>query len=179
MSVEAAGPFQLTTARLRIRPWRDGDRPALAQMTGDGEMMRYVTAGRVWTSEQVDTFLHRQADHLGRYGVCFGAVELAEDGAIAGLAGFQPHDDGLFELGWWIWKDYWRRGLATEAALACVEHGRNVLGLSCLVAILDPDNSASRRVAEKIGMRFVDIRSARSTIATREDAPVAYFRMEL
>ena len=45
-------------------------------------------------------------------------------------------------------------GYATEAAAACREHARQVLGLSRLIAIIDPDNKPSQQVAEKIGLRF-------------------------
>ncbi len=171
--------FELNSPRLSIRPWRAEDRPALAQMTGDAEMMRYVTAGRAWSEAQVDALLDRQSKHLARHGICFGAVWLKSAGQIVGLAGLQQHDDGLFELGWWIWKAQWGQGYATEAALACVDHAREVMQLNCLVAIIDPPNIASRRVAEKIGMRHIDTRSARDTIAWREDIPIDYFRMEL
>jgi len=171
--------FELASPRLIIRTWQPRDRQALDQMTGDAEMMRHVGSGRAWTGDQVDALLERQIRHLTRHGVCFGAVELKASGLAIGLAGFQQHDDGLFELGWWIWKTHWGKGYATEAALACVDHARELMGLDCLVAIIDPDNIASRRVAEKIGMQFVDIRSARTTIAAREDLPVAYYRLDL
>jgi RimJ/RimL family protein N-acetyltransferase len=171
--------FELNSPRLSIRPWRPEDRPALEQMTGDAEMMRHITSGQVWTNQQVDALLDRQAQHLARHGICIGAIWLKSARQIIGLAGLQQHDDGLFELGWWVWKAHWRQGFASEAALACVEHARAVMQLDCLVAIIDPPNIASRRVAEKIGMRHVDIRSAQETMAWREDIPVDYFRLDL
>jgi RimJ/RimL family protein N-acetyltransferase len=59
------------------------------------------------------------------------------------------------------------RGYATEAAAACRDFARDVLQESHLVAIIHPDNDASRRVAEKIGLHFeeedrsgaIDVRS--------------------
>jgi RimJ/RimL family protein N-acetyltransferase len=45
------------------------------------------------------------------------------------------------------------RGYATEAAAACRDHARTVLGATRLIAIIHPDNQPSRRVAEKIGLR--------------------------
>jgi [ribosomal protein S5]-alanine N-acetyltransferase len=171
--------FSLQTRRLHIRPWLESDRPALGRMAQDAEMMRYITRGRTWSDEEVDEILHRQARHLEQYGICFGAVVLSATGEVIGMAGLQPHDDGQFELGWWIWKEYWSRGYATEAAVAIVEHARNAMGLKRLVAVIDPPNLASTRVAEKLGMRFECIKSARETIAKREDMPIAYFAMTL
>lgn len=172
-------PFELLTARLRIRPWESGDRPAIARMVRDPDMMRHITRGRTWSDTEVDEILARQARHLERFGACFGAVELVETGEVVGLAGLQPHDDGQFELGWWIWKEYWGRGLATEAMRAVVDHARDVMGLQRVVAVIDPPNIASRRVAEKLGMRYECTRSARETIATREDMPIAYYGLAL
>lgn len=172
-------PFELLTPRLRIRPWEPADRPAMERMVRDPEMMRHITHGRTWTDAEVDEILVRQARHLKRFGACFGAVELLDTGEVVGLAGLQPHDDGEFELGWWIWKEYWGRGLATEAMGAVVDHARDVMGLQRVVAVIDPPNLASRRVAEKLGMRYECTRSARETIATREDMPIAYYGLAL
>jgi [ribosomal protein S5]-alanine N-acetyltransferase len=171
--------FILTTTRLHVRPWANADRPALARMAQDPEMMRYVNQGRALSDEQVDELLERQGRQLEAHGVCFGAVVLEETGEIIGLAGLQPLDDGQFEIGWWIWKEHWGRGYATEVARAYVDHARGVMGLKRLVAVIDPPNAASIRVAEKLGMRFECIKSARETIARREDVPIALYGMAL
>lgn len=169
----------METGRLQIRPWLESNRPALERMARDAEMMRYVTRGRAWSDEEVDEFLERQARHLANHGICFGAVVLAESGEVIGMAGLQPHDDGQFELGWWIWKAHWGQGYATEAATAFVSYARDVMSLKRLVAVIDPPNVSSIKVAEKLGMRFECIKSARETIAKREDMPIAYYAMAL
>jgi len=171
--------FQFQTPRLVLRPWTPDDRPALARMAGDTQMMRYVTQGRTWSDPEIDEFLARQRRHLARHGICFGAAELRAGGEVIGVAGMQPHDDGQFELGWWIWKDYWGCGYATEAMQPFVEHAREVMRLECVVAIIDPPNLASRRVAEKLGFRYRCTKSARETVATRDDIPIDYFRLDL
>jgi RimJ/RimL family protein N-acetyltransferase len=171
--------FEFLTERLRIRPWRVADRPALERMVRDPDMMRYITHGRTWADEEVDELLERQARHLRKHGICFGAVELQATGELIGLVGLQPHDDGQFELGWWIWKAHWGRGYATEAAGAFVRHAREVMGLERLVAVIDPPNAASIKVAEHLGMSFECIKSATETITMRPDIPIAYFGMKL
>lgn len=171
--------FEFVTERLRIRPWRPGDRPALERMVRDPDMMRYITQGRTWADEEVDEILERQARHLKNHGVCFGAVELRATGEVIGLVGLQPHDDGQFELGWWIWKEHWGRGYATEAARPFIVHARDVMGLDRLVAVIDPPNTASIRVAEHLGMSFECIKSANETIAKRPEVPIAYYGLDL
>ena len=56
------------------------------------------------------------------------------------------------ELAWHVRKTHWNRGLATEAARASLALGFDTFGLPGLVAIIHPDNGASRRVAQKLGM---------------------------
>lgn len=169
----------LSTERLIIRPWRPQDRPALERMVRDADMMRYVTQGRTWSDDAIDEMLERQQRHLAQHGVCFGATELKSTGEVIGLVGLQQLDGGDFELGWWIWKAHWGQGFATEAARAFVAHARDVMGLETLVAVIDPPNAASCAVAEKLGLRFESIKSARETLARREDLPIAFYRMWL
>lgn len=169
--------FGFETERLIIRPWRDDDRAGLERMTSNWQMMRFIN-GRPWARGQVDELLDRQQRHLNAHGVCFGAVELATTGDIAGLAGMQPMDNGEFELGWWIWKDYWGRGLAVEAVAPFIEHGRR-MGLKRLWAVIDPPNTASVRVADKLGMRYDRTAAAHETIASRGDKPVLLYRLDL
>lgn len=58
------------------------------------------------------------------------------------------------EVAFLISKAYWGQGLGTEAAQAILEYGFEKLNLSRLVCLIDKDNSASIRVAERIGMKF-------------------------
>ncbi len=187
----------LTTERLRIRPWHVGagaccirpdddplaarDRAALVRMATDSEMMRYVTGGRPWSPDRIDGFLARQTAFLARNGLAFGAVERISDGEVIGLCGIQPLDagslDGHFELGWWIWRDHWGRGHASEASRAVLEHARDVLRLDRLLAVIDPPNAASIRVAEKLGMRFRHVLPARATRTERDEKPVALYEI--
>lgn len=172
--------MHIDTQRLRVRPWQDSDRPAFERMVADAEMMRHLTQGRTWRADEVDEFLARQARHLAGHGCCMGALVLTATDEVVGVAGIQPLDlPGEYELGWWVWKDHWGRGYATEAAQALVAHARDVMGLKRVVAVIDPPNTASVRVAEKVGMRFERIVSARETVARRDDIPVAIYALDL
>jgi len=172
-------PFRFTTERLLIRPWLTSDRGALARLTGDADMMRYLSDGKPWSDERIDELADRIEVHLARHGISFGALAWRASGEVVGLAGLQQLDSGDFELGWWIWKDHWGQGLATEGTRPFVDHARDAMGLRRLVAVIDPDNAASRRVAEKLGMRFEGMRSARETMAMRPDEPIAFYAMTL
>jgi RimJ/RimL family protein N-acetyltransferase len=88
-----------------------------------------------------------------KYGYGRFAVELKETGKVIGFCGIKFIEEiGLPEVGYRYLKEYWGRGIGTEAALACVEFAREDLGCKKLVALIMPGNVASIRVAEKLGM---------------------------
>ena len=81
--------------------------------------------------------------------------------------GFLPRSRPELEVGYHVGTEMQGRGYATEAAAACRDYARDALKAVHLVAITHPDNTASRRVAEKIGLEFeeddhggaIDVRS--------------------
>lgn len=171
--------FQILSERLLIRPWETGDRAGLAQMTADPEMMRYISFGQPWTAAAVDEFLERQARHLANVGYCFGALCFRDQPGIIGMAGLQPMENGSAgEIGWWVWKEYWGRGLATEAGRAVIDFAFGEAGLSRLVAIADVPNLASIRVMQKLGMRYERRTNARELAARHPDVEVELYALE-
>jgi len=76
---------------------------------------------------------------------------------FAGQCGLVKHEvDGNneYEIGYLFLRKYWNQGLATEAVLACRDYGFNTIGCRRIVSLIDPENVASRRVAEKAGMHY-------------------------
>jgi RimJ/RimL family protein N-acetyltransferase len=77
-----------------------------------------------------------------------------ETGELVGDCGLIHRRRGVdeVELGWIVRRSHWGRGIATEAALAWRDHAFDVLALERIVSMIGEVNSASRRVAEKLGM---------------------------
>ncbi len=149
-------PFSIETDRLRIRPWEPRDRAPFAALATDPEMMRFMTDGRPWTDEEIDGYFTRQAATLAANGFCLGAVDEKASGRMIGLAGLQLlGSTGELETGYWIARDLWGRGYASEAARGALRHAFEVVGGARVLAITDHDNRASRRVMEKIGMIYL------------------------
>ncbi len=95
---------------------------------------------------------HPRRPELGLWATIF-----KETGAFIGRCGLLPWTiDGReeVEVAYLLDKAYWGQGLATEAAGAIADYAHNTLGLKRLICLIDEGNIASRRVAEKIGMRF-------------------------
>ena len=84
----------------------------------------------------------------------FTALEKAS-GAFVGFCGLKYLDNtSEIEVGYRLAKKFWGKGFATEAARASLHYGFETLGLDRIVAVVQPENAASCRVIEKIGLRY-------------------------
>ena len=117
--------------------------------------MRYLpgTMSREQSEEQIARFVRHWMEH--DFGLW--AVEIRETEAFIGCVGLQysedwPEGEHKTEVGWRLARSYWGRGLATEGALASLRCGFDELGLERIISIIQPENTASRRVAEKAGL---------------------------
>jgi len=147
--------FLLETERLLIRPWQPADRPALKAFTQDPEVMRYVHGGLPYSEAELDEFLSRQARQLAEHDLCMGALIEKSTGRVVGVCGTQPlGTTGDLEIGWWLGRDVWGRGYATEGGGAAMRHVLDTLGRSRVVAIIDPGNEPSIRVVQRLGMHL-------------------------
>lgn len=144
---------QLETERLRLRLFTHDDLPVMFALNSDPEVIKYADTPAS-DMEEVRRRLEQGplADYK-KYGYGRFAVELKETGAIIGFCGIKylPEID-LPEVGYRFLKEYWGRGIGTEAARVCVEFARDDLKVEKLVALIIPENAASIRVAEKLGM---------------------------
>jgi RimJ/RimL family protein N-acetyltransferase len=147
----------LESARLLLRPFRAADVDAQAAMMADDEVMRHI-GGRGLSREEAWRKLlcgHALWDLLG-YG--YWAVERRADGAMIGQLGFAdfkremaPGIETLPEMGWLFVREAFGQGYASEAAAAALAWADEALAAPEIVAIIDADNQASIRVAEKAG----------------------------
>jgi [ribosomal protein S5]-alanine N-acetyltransferase len=82
------------------------------------------------------------------------AVDLLVEDRLIGHVGFHPwFAPRIYELGWVFHPLYHRRGYATEAAAALLEYGFTSLSVHRVTATCQPENPASWRVMEKLGMK--------------------------
>jgi RimJ/RimL family protein N-acetyltransferase len=145
---------RLETDRLVLREWTADDAEPFAALNADPEVTRHL-AGPMTRAES-DAAVERIRGHWDTYGYGLHAVELKADGRFVGFIGLAHHralpDD--VEIGWRLARDVWGRGLATEGALASRDAAFGVLGLARLVSLTTDENLASRRVMDKIGLRY-------------------------
>ena len=142
----------LTTARLRLRPFREADLDAYAAMCADEEVMRHIGAGGPVGAEvawrQMALFLGAWA--LRGHGM-WALEELASKRLIGRVGFLDPPGWPGCELGWLLEREVWGRGYAFEAASAARDFGRDVLGLRDLISLIRPDNTRSIALAQRLG----------------------------
>jgi len=121
--------------------------------------MRYIGDGKPWPEERAREFVARQVALYSERGFCLWKLGLKGAAGLIGFCGVQPlPETAEIEIGWWLARAWWGRGLATEAARAALEDAFTRVGLRRVVAIAQPGNRASVRVMEKLGMRFEAVR---------------------
>ncbi len=143
----------LETARLRLRLFTHDDLQIMFKLNSDPEVIKYADTP-VRDMEEVRERLEQgPLFDYEKYGYGRFAVELKETGKVIGFCGIKylPEID-LPEVGYRYLKEYWGRGIGTEAAKACVEFAREDLKIKKLIALIIPENIASIKVAEKLGM---------------------------
>ena len=144
------------TARLRFREMTLADLDEMSSMLGDPAVMTYYLAPK--TRDEAAAWIEWNQANYARDGFGLWIVETHDGGFVGdcGLTWQQVNGRAELEVGYHVRKDLQGRGYATEAAVACLELARDVLKAGRLVAIIHPDNAASRRVAERLGMRQLE-----------------------
>ncbi len=145
----------LETDRLVLSTWQTSDWIALRPIATDVEVMRYITGGVPWTDEHIQLFVNRQVDLFSERGFCRWKLLAKPVGEMIGFCGVGFWGDGLEpEIGWWLARQYWGRGLATEASRAALRDAFERAGLARIVSIARPANTASTRIMEKLGLKM-------------------------
>lgn len=144
----------LQTPRLVLRSFSKGDLDDLSALMANPDFMRFSLG--VFSREQTAEFLEK-VQTRDREGLPSQfAVISRENNRLIGYCGFFLQIvDGIeeLEIGYRLHPSYWGRGIATEAARAVRDYGFDDLQLPHVISLIHPENIASRRVAEKNGMR--------------------------
>lgn len=147
----------LETKRLSLRCLTLNDLDALAALYQKPELRTFFPEGilkREETKEELEWIIDV---YYAQYGFGLWATLDKATGAFIGRCGLLPWEiEGRqeVEVAYLLDKTYWGQGLATEAALAIRDYGFKQLNLTRLISLIDPDNAASIRVAEKMGMKL-------------------------
>jgi RimJ/RimL family protein N-acetyltransferase len=143
----------LETDRLTLRRWQSEDFEDFAAMSAEPEVVKFLTTD----GKPLPRFLAWQGFcalighwELRGFGI-FVVVERATGEFVGRVGPWHPEGWPGLEVGWTLRKKFWGRGYATEAAARCIEFAFTDLQQPHVISLIDPANTLSIRVAERLG----------------------------
>ena len=174
----SADGFWLTTPRLGLRRFTEGDLDFLTDLYADPDVTRHVggTRGRARTAELLNNRILRYYDEHPGLGIWM-TVERATGSRLGFHLLNHIQGETIIQVGYVLAKPAWGLGYATEMAAAVLRYGFVDLGLPSIAGITTLNNHASQRVLEKIGLHRHGERSFAHP-AYAPDGPMAWFERQ-
>ncbi|MEO7655563.1 MAG: GNAT family N-acetyltransferase [Sphingomicrobium sp.] len=165
------------TARLLLRPGFPEDAPALAAAIADEQIVRHLaTAPWPYRMRDATAFLASPRDPVLPSLLIFERTDGAPE--LVGACGLGRRPSGSIELGYWVTRSRWGRGIATEAGEALCDIART-LGFAAIEGSHFLDNPASGRVLEKLGFEPRGVVAPRFSCARGTDYPAGVMQLAL
>lgn len=142
------------TERLFLREWVPDDWKRFRPLATDPRVLRYIGRGKPWTDEQIRSRIDNWIEAGRKRGWILWPVIHRHDAELIGFCGFWDGFAPEVEIGWRLLPEYWGQGLATEAAAAVMEYGFRRWSFPRLISVAQPENKASLRIMEKLGMEL-------------------------
>lgn len=147
----------LVTERMILRRWKAEDTQPFSELNADARVMEFFPS--TLTQTETEEMIKIIEERMDQNGFGFWAAELKETGQFIGFVGLNVPGYPLpfspcVEIGWRLALPFWGKGFAPEAAIACLRYGFDKLGLKEIVSFTTVANDRSRRVMEKIGMKY-------------------------
>jgi RimJ/RimL family protein N-acetyltransferase len=143
----------LITARLTLRAFTEADIDPLQRILSEEGVLRYFPRTDPPDRDRVERLIGHQLRQWEEHGCGWWAVELRSQNGLIGWNGLQfLPETGETEVGYLLGKPFWGQGLATEGARASLQYGFEHFDLETIIGITHPENIASQRVLEKLGL---------------------------
>ncbi|MEN6520333.1 MAG: GNAT family N-acetyltransferase [Armatimonadota bacterium] len=149
--------IKIETERLILRTLRELDAPELFPLINDADVARYMLrVPHPYPENALPEWLKKAEESMERKEQFEFAIILKETGKPIGVCSLDEisWEYEKAELGYWLGKPYWRRGIMTEAAKAVVSFGFDTLKLERIYACCFEQNQTSAKVIQKAGLRY-------------------------
>jgi RimJ/RimL family protein N-acetyltransferase len=151
----------IETERLLLEPLSEQRAEEFVALTALEETMRYWGTGGPYTRATAERHFAASLERVREHGFGKRWIVSKQSGDGLGFTETNFVGDGCgdvspddVEIGWMLSPDVWGQGYATEAALAIRDEAFERLALESIIAMHDPENGASQRIIEKLGMTF-------------------------
>lgn len=146
----------LETERLLLRPFTIDDAPFILTLLNEPSFLQYIGDKKVRNLDDARQYLSNgPIASYQRNGFGLGLVELKEPQTSIGMCGLLKRDELPDpDIGFAFLPDFWNKGFAFEAATAIMTDARQRLKIGRMLAIVNPDNYASMKLLERLGLKF-------------------------
>lgn len=146
----------LETSRLRLRPLTLDDATFILRLLNEPSWLRFIGDKGVRNLDDARNYLRKgPLDLYARFGFGPLAVEVKAEQALIGCCGLLKRDTlPDVDIGFAYLPTYWGKGYALEAATAVLADARATLGITRVLAITHPENAASSKLLERLGLKF-------------------------
>jgi ribosomal-protein-alanine N-acetyltransferase len=145
----------IESERLKFRKFTLEDLPTLIEQRSDPDVYKYLGGTKLQNPEALAKRIRFYMSCYDTHGFGTSVMIWKPTGQVIGSAGLQPLDGtDEIEVGYSMIKEFWGKGIGTEAARAWMDHGFNHAGLDRIVAVAHTGNRASRHIMEKLGMTY-------------------------
>ncbi|MBT3675137.1 MAG: GNAT family N-acetyltransferase [Candidatus Marinimicrobia bacterium] len=147
---------KIETERLTLSELETKDAPFVFELYNDPDFIKYIGDRGIGSISDGEKFIETgPRTSYAEHGHGLYLVQLKDETSI-GICGILKRDNlDDPDIGFAMLPAFRKNGYTFEAAQAAIDDGRNRLGLQRIVAIASPDNNASIRLLEKMGMRFI------------------------
>jgi len=145
----------IETERLFLREVSTDDAEFMLELLNEPAFIQYIADRGVRTVADARKYIQDVLiASYEKFGFGLYRVGLKDSDTPIGVCGLVKREVlENVDIGYAFLQRYWAKGYASESAAAVMDHGRNVLGLGPIVAVVSPDNRGSIRVLEKLGLR--------------------------
>ncbi|PYS98648.1 MAG: hypothetical protein DMF63_14750 [Acidobacteria bacterium] len=145
----------IESERLKFREFTVADLPTLIEQRSDPDVNKFLGGTKLQNPEALAKRIRFYMSCYETHGFGMCAMIWKPTGEVIGSAGLQPLDGtDEIEVGYSMIKDFWGKGIGTEAARAWMDHGFNQAGLDRIVAVAHTENWPSRHIMDKLGMTY-------------------------
>ncbi len=151
----------LETERIIIRQWEASDKYDLYKIMSNEKVHKF-TGDSAWTQERAENYIALMLSHnFMTLELFHGACILKSNNNLIGFTGLNPYLPKQPELEWQLGVDYWGNGYATEIGKAVISKAFQTTDIECIYGMANPNNIASMRALEKIGMQCLGLQDFR------------------
>ena len=147
--------FFMKTDRIGFSKWSHDDIELANLLWGNPEVTQFICATGVFSPEDISARLKKEIENDQQFGIQYWPVCELATGELIGCCGLRPYSNGIYEIGFHLRPEFWRKGFAVEAATAAINYAFSELQAEGLFAGHNPKNIGSSKVLAKLNFQYI------------------------